>query len=130
MKSNSLALLVAMVTLGVVSSPNIAQEVVVASKSTSKIVDPSGTWRWESEEDGETITNQLKVDSDGTGKLTATYNGLFDNLKSVAGIVRGDRLKLDFKVVSPEQNLDVQFVGTIKATTPAGQSHFRTTERG
>lgn len=83
------------------SSPVSAQE---------KKADPSGTWRWELELDGNVIKNVLKLDADKDGKLTGTLETMEQALKVEDGKVDGD--KVSFTVtVQMEQAVKVSFNG-------------------
>ena len=83
------------------SSPVSAQE---------KKADPSGTWRWEIDLDGNVIKNVLKLEADKDGKLTGTLEAMEQKLKVEDGQVDGD--KVSFTVtVELEQTVKVSFNG-------------------
>ncbi len=105
------------------SSPVSAQE---------KKADPSGTWRWEIDLDGNVIKNVLKLEADKDGKLTGTLEAMEQKLKVEDGQVDGD--KVSFTVtVELEQTVKVSFngkqagdalQGDISAKTDEGNREF------
>ncbi len=94
----------------------LASTAVAAEKTA---VDPSGTWRWEHDEGGETVKNVLKLNSDGK-KVTGTYQGRRGPYEITDGNVDKDQLKFGFKVEYEGQIIEISFVGKIKADTVDG----------
>ncbi len=75
------------------ATSSVAQE--ANDKTTKPTVDPTGTWVWEQEFRGRTITHTLALKLDG-GKLTGTYNGGFARSPMPVGLantrIEGDKI--------------------------------------
>ena len=56
------------------------------------MVDPSGTWRWNLEMNGNTIDNVLKVNADKDGKLTGTLEARGIKMDVQEGKVSGNEV--------------------------------------
>lgn len=101
----------------------IALFVAIPLQAQTKNADPTGTWRWDSEDQsGEIMDNALTV-SVSKGKAMGVFNGWdgrFKDLKSVAGTIKGDQLVLDFEVETPEMDFEAKYEGTIKGDTATG----------
>ncbi|QDT49327.1 hypothetical protein Pan258_33760 [Symmachiella dynata] len=102
----------------------LASTAVAAEKTA---VDPSGTWRWEHDEGGETVKNVLKLNSDGK-KVTGTYQGRRGPYEITDGKVDNDKLSFGFNVEYEGQTIEISFVGKIKADTVDGTVSMKSDE--
>jgi len=85
----------------------------VRADDGKKVVDPSGTWRWEHDAGGETIKDVLKLNFDGA-KVTGTYKGRRNPIEIKNGKMEGDKLSCDFGVEFDGRKIVVKFKGKIK----------------
>lgn len=108
----TMALLACGLSLAVsLSLPAVAQE---------KRADPSGTWRWDFDMDGNTIKNELKLDSDKDGKLTGTLSANDRSLKVEEGKVEGKELSFVINL-KLERDIAVHFKGKQDGDAIQGQ---------
>lgn len=88
-------------------------------------IDPSGTWRWESEQDGNDVKQELRIDSDKKGKLSAiykspAYNGALDNLRAKEVYMDGEKLIVDFDVKMGQAAFNAVYEGVVKGDDAEG----------
>jgi hypothetical protein len=84
--------------------------VALAAGAQEKRVDPSGTWRWDLDMNGETISNVLKLEADKEGKLTGTLEASDRKLAVENGQV--DKEEVTFSItLELEQTIQVLFKG-------------------
>jgi len=102
----------------------LASSAVAAEKTT---VDPSGTWRWEHDEGGETIKDVLKLNFDGK-KVSGTYQGRRGPYEITDGKVEKDALTFGFSVDYEGQTIEISFTGKIKADTVDGTVSMKSDE--
>ena len=105
------------------------ETVDVKEKKETKFVDPSGTWRWESERNGETRKHELRIDANEKHEVTATYHGMIDGLKSTKGTMEGDKLVLEFDVERDNYAFTAKYKATIKGDSASGTIYFES-DRG
>ncbi len=92
-----------------------------------KKVDPSGTWRWDLDMDGNVIKNVLKLEADKDGKLTGTLEANDLSLKVEDGKVEGD--KVSFLItLELDQTVKVNFAGKQVGDTLKGDISAKTDE--
>ena len=109
------------IAMAVLSMPLIAATTL--AETTAEVatdVDPSGTWRWESDNNGATVKHELRIDKNDKGEVSAVYDGMLDDLKSVSGSIDGDKLTLDFEVETTRRNFDAQYEVTIDGDKAEG----------
>jgi hypothetical protein len=88
----------------------------------AKKVDPSGTWRWETNNNGVQQKHQLKLRLDKKGKVRATYDGMLDDIHSVEGKMIGDKLMLEFEVETANgDEFEAKYDATIKGDSATGK---------
>ncbi len=88
--------------------------VSAAEEAKKAAVDPSGTWRWEHDEGGETVKDVLKLNYDGK-KLTGTFQGRRGPIEIVDAKIEEDKLTFGFSVEYDERTLKIKFAGIVKA---------------
>ena len=77
-----------------ISSVVMAQEKPVA-------VDPSGTWRWEYELNGESMKDSLKLNIDKDNKVVGIYQGRSEKTIEIKdGKMEGDSLSFYFSLIA------------------------------
>jgi len=86
----------------------------------TKNADPTGTWRWESDQDGATVKHELALTANKKGEVVGVYNGMMDDLKSEKGSIEGNKLTLDFDVDRPEATFEARYVVTIDGDLAEG----------
>jgi hypothetical protein len=91
-----------------------------AADDNQAAVDPSGTWRWEHDEGGETIKDVLKLNIDDDGEVTGTYQGRIGPIDLDEAEVEGDALSCDFEIEFGENTIEVEFEGTIDGDSVTG----------
>jgi hypothetical protein len=112
------------------ASATLAQDAAVSEKTSDKktekvkSVDPSGTWRWESDRNGDTVKHQLKLDVNKKEEVTGTYFGMMDGLKSKKGVIKGDKLVLEFDVERDNFAFQAKYEATIKGDKATGTLYF------
>jgi hypothetical protein len=88
-------------------------------------VDPSGTWRWEHDRNGETVKDVLRVQLGKEGSVTGTYEGSRAPIEIQKGKLSGDEITFEFPVELPDGNkVTVRFDGKIKDDDVAGKVLF------
>ena len=78
-----------------------------------KAVDPSGTWRWEYEFQGETVKDSLQLNLKEDGKVVGTFKGRNNTVKVKEGKVEGDKLTVAFPVDFQGTELNLTFSGQL-----------------
>ena len=74
----------------------LATSTLVADESDKQTVNPSGTWRWEYEMQGETCKDALMLNLGKEGKVTGIYVGNGKNKIDVKnGKMEGDKISLE-----------------------------------
>ena len=82
--------------------------------------DPSGTWRWNFEINGDSIENVLKLDIDKDGKLIGTLEARDLKMKVQEGKVTGNEVSFQVEV-KLEQTVTVKFQGRIEGDSIDGK---------
>ncbi len=82
-------------------------------------VDPSGTWRWESDVNGTIIESRLKLAFNGTS-LTGTYDDQNLDVEISDGSVDGNSVSFGFTVDYEGQELELMFSGEVQDDEIAG----------
>ena len=86
----------------------------------AKTVDPTGTWRWESDNNGETVEHSLTLTRNDKNEVVGVYNGMLDNLKSVKGSLNGNKLRLFFEVDTDGYTFDAEYDVTFNGDRGVG----------
>ena len=87
----------------------------VSAKEDKKQVDPSGTWRWQYEWQGETHEDTVRLNLGKDGKVVGTFRGQSEkDIEIKDGKMEGDRLSYSFTSEWEGAELLVNFSGTIK----------------
>jgi len=109
------------------SSPKKTVKAAVQKKTVKPVdasgeqVDPSGTWRWEHDEEGTTVKDVLKLNLEATTKkLTGTYQGSGDPLTIKSGKIDGDKLTVDYVIDADGTAIEVTLAGRIAGNTVSG----------
>ena len=92
----------------------VSAAVSAAGEQKFKKVDPSGSWRWQHEEEGEAIKDLLRIRIDKEGKVVGTYQGRIGPLEIKKGKMEGDQLSFQFAIDAGGQQIDIKFAGKIK----------------
>ncbi|MBX3423240.1 MAG: hypothetical protein KF752_16910 [Pirellulaceae bacterium] len=105
-----------------------------AAQGTSKKIDPSGTWRFEYDLQGQIVEDSLRLQLGKEGALTGTYKGRSDEPVEIAGgKIDGEQIVVDMEIEVQGLAIKVKFDGKIKddsidgvviATTPEGDMEF------
>lgn len=107
----------------------LAGTLVAQDTAKETMVDPTGTWRWSSDnQSGETVEHELAIKASKDGKVTAIYNGMLDDLKSAGGWIKGNKLMIDFEVETPERDFEAKYEATIKGNEADGTITLSSTE--
>lgn len=102
--------------LGICVSTVFSQE-----EKTTKEVDPSGTWRWEYDMQGETINDWAVLQKQKGGKVTGKfYSSAREDAFDVKGTVKGDKLTFETKAEFSGAEVDLEFTGKIKGDDLTG----------
>ena len=104
----------------------VAEEKSPASEKKTA-VDPSGTWRWEHEEGGETVKDVLKLNFDGK-KVSGTYQGRRGPYEIVEGKIEQDQISFGFSVEFEGQTIEIKFAGKIKGDNVDGTVSMKSDE--
>ncbi len=92
-----------------------------------KQADPSGTWRWNLDMNGESIKNILRLETDKAGKLSGTLEARDMKLKVEEGKVDGEVVSFMVKV-QLEQTVTVNFTGKLNSDVLEGKITAKTSE--
>ena len=82
-------------------------------------VDVSGTWNVAVETSGGSGNPVFTFKQEGE-KLTGTYQGAFGEAK-VAGTLKGNEIKFSFKVGGQDQEMTIDYEGTVENSTMKGK---------
>lgn len=97
----------------------------VAAEKTA--VDPSGTWRWEHEEGGETVKDVLKLNFDGK-KVSGTYQGRSGPYEITDAKIEKNELTFGFSVEIDGRKFTIGFAGKMKGDKVDGTVTIKTDE--
>ena len=87
---------------------------LVNAVGAAEHVDPSGTWRWEYEWQGETIKDSLRLNLADEGKVIGTFHGRNATKPIENGKIEKDKLSFEFELEFNGVAVDLKFSGTIK----------------
>jgi hypothetical protein len=106
----------------------------VNAQPSSQRVDPSGSWRFEYDLEGQTVKDSLYLQLGKDGAITGTYRGRSDKAVEISsGKIDGDKIVVEMKIEYQGFPVDVKFDGKIKgddidglviASTPEGEMDF------
>lgn len=99
--------------------------VATAVGAQEKRMDPSGTWRWDLDMNGETIKNVLKLEADKDDKLTGTLEASDRTLVVENGQVDKDEVTFSI-TLELNQTIQVQFRGKQKGDSIQGNFTAKT----
>lgn len=86
----------------------------VSTGSAAEKVNPSGTWRWEYDWQGETVKDSLKINLADDGKVVGTFHGRTGTQEIQNGKLEGDELSFDFEAEFNGNAVELAFSGTLK----------------
>ncbi len=92
-------------------------------KKDAKIVDPSGTWHWEYDMQGETAKDRAVLQLGKGGKVTGKlYSTLRESvLKVKNGKMKGDKLTFETTAEFDGTEVELEFIGKIKGDKLTGE---------
>ena len=90
-------------------------------------VDPSGTWRWDFEINGETIKNVLKLDAASDGKVTGTLSARDMKMEVTEGQIADGKLSFLVKADSPRA-FKIVFTGKVDGDKVEGEASAKSDE--
>lgn len=99
----------------------LAHSVALFAEDTAKTIDPTGTWRWETNSNGETIGHSLSLSKHGKDEVVGVYNGMLDEVKSVKGSMKGNKLSLFFEVDTDEYSFEAEYDVTLEGDRGVGK---------
>jgi len=106
--------LLSFLAITAVSSFTFAQEKKVA-------VDPSGTWRWDFDTNGETIKNVLKLEAASDGKVTGTLSARDMKMDVIDGQIKDGKLSFQIKMETP-RSFKILFEGKVDGDKVDGKA--------
>lgn len=132
---NLLRPIAAIALFGVVANVAVAQETAPATQAKpAKRVDPSGTWRFEVDVDGQVTDHALELQLGKDGEVSGIYKSpLGEAVDIKSGKVDGDQLVVDLEIEYQGTPLAVKLDGKAKdddidgdivVTTPEGDFSF------
>ncbi|MEZ6035683.1 MAG: hypothetical protein R3C17_21510 [Planctomycetaceae bacterium] len=92
---------------------------IVHAADNKAMPDPSGTWRWNFDINGNTIDNVLKVNADKDGKLTGILEARGLKMDVREGKVTGDEVSFQIEA-QLDQKITVLFLGKIAGDRISG----------
>ncbi|QDV25705.1 hypothetical protein [Aureliella helgolandensis] len=101
---------------------------LLAQDTKLKNVDPSGTWRWTFDGNGNTIKSALSLDADPKGKVTGILVANDREIKVLEGSIKGNELQLKIKFEMQEREIHGAFRGEIDGDHLAGNIEFKSDE--
>lgn len=87
-------------------------------------VNPSGTWRWQRERNGQTMKSSLDVSLKEGGKVEGVLHAFNQELKSKEGTIEGDKLILKFEAERDGDTYKLELTGTVKGNEITGTIKF------
>ena len=84
-------------------------------------VDPSGTWRWDFEVNGDTIKNVLKLEASPEGKVTGTLSARDRMMEVTDGQIKDGKLSFQIKAEAP-RSFKVLFDGKVDGDKVDGKA--------
>ena len=94
-----------------------------ADEKDAKIVDPTGTWTWESSRRDRTVTSTLKLKLQH-GKVVGTLQGRGDEVKIENGKLEGDKLSFQYTRARGDRAFTVKYQGKVTAASIKGTLEF------
>ena len=85
-----------------------------SSGISAEKVNPSGTWRWEYDFQGETIKDSLRINLADDGKVVGTFHGRNTTKEIENGKLDGDKLTFEFEIDFNGTAVELEFAGTVK----------------
>ncbi len=89
---------------------SLTAALTLSAAAQEKRADPTGTWRWDLDMGGQTIKNELKLESDKDGKLTGTLSANGNNPKVEEGKIDGKEISFVINL-KLERDIAVHFKG-------------------
>ncbi len=90
----------------------------------SRAADPTGTWKWSVERNGQTFETTLKLKQEGD-KLTGTISGRQGNETKIEdGKVEGDKISFQVTRMFNDNKFVQKFQGTVEGDTIKGKVEF------
>ena len=90
-------------------------------------VDPSGTWRWDFEFNGDTIKNVLKLNTTPNGKVTGTLSARERSMEVTEGQITDGKLSFLVKAETPRA-FTLAFKGKVDGDKVDGEASAKTDE--
>lgn len=112
----SVIVLAAISTLGFGTDKNLTGE--------SLAVDPSGTWRWDFEMNGNAIKNVLKLEATADGKVTGTLSARDMKMEVLEGQIKDGKLSFNIKADTP-RSFKIVFDGKIDGDKVEGTAEAK-----
>ena len=84
-------------------------------------VDPSGTWRWDFEINGNTIKNVLKLEASPDGKVTGTLSARDKTMEVREGQIKDGKLSFQIKEETP-RSFKILFDGKVDGDKVEGKA--------
>lgn len=103
----------------------LSMTAVVAQEKKVPHVDPSGTWRWVFDGNGNSIDSALSLDADKDGKVAGTLTANDRTIQVLDGEIKGN--KLTFRITFEMQNREVnaKFQGQLDGDKVKGNVTFK-----
>lgn len=91
--------LAAIVAAGIFTITTTIGAMAEDTATAKKNADPSGAWRWESDQQGQSVKHELKLNYDAkSNKVTGTYKGNGDPIQLNDGKMDGNTLVISLKM--------------------------------
>lgn len=85
------------------------------------VVDPSGTWRWDFDANGETIKNVLKLEASADGKVTGSLSARDMKMEVMDGQIKDGKLSFQIKMETP-RSFKILFDGKVDGDKVDGKA--------
>lgn len=115
-----------LVTLAVLLQLCTASITTVVAQEKKAAVDPSGTWRWVFDGNGNSIDSALSLDSDKEGNVTGTLTANDRAIKVLDGKIKGDALAFRITFEMESREITGMFQGKIDGDKVKGDVAFKT----
>ena len=101
---------------------------VLAEDAKEAKVDPSGTWRWVFDGNGNSIESALTLQADQDGKVTGVLVANDREIKVLAGSIKGNALTVEVKFEMQSREIAGSLQGKISGDKLEGNIQFKSEE--
>ncbi len=105
-----------------------ASATLVLAEDKKLAVDPSGTWRWDYDANGEVIKNVLKLEASADGKVSGSLSARDMKMEVIDGLIKDGKLSFQVKMETP-RSFKILFDGRVDGDKVEGKADASSEQR-